>query len=178
MRLGHGGEVDQVTVADVDGGQPILCGGLGKRGQGVPELAGGVREAQRGVGTPEQGAHMVRSTRPGPPGLLDQVVPQGRLLDQGEGGQRVEQIDGHGTLRRIEVQRPADHGGVGKIVRGIFHAHEGDEEAAWGVGGMRRDGERAGDGVLGGGEVAVDDGQGGEVHGRRLSQKVELLYFT
>ncbi len=90
----------------------------------------------------------------------------------------MEQIDGHGALRRIEVQRSADHGGVGKIVRGVFHAYDGDEEAAWGVGGMRRDGERAGDGVLGGGEVAVDNGQGGELHGRRLSQKVELLYFT
>ncbi|MBP1467946.1 hypothetical protein EYB53_019675 [Candidatus Chloroploca sp. M-50] len=113
VRLRHGGEVDEVTVADVDGGQPIFRGGLGKRGQGIPELAGGVREAQRGGGTPEQGAHMVRSTGPG---LLDQVVPQGRLLDQGEGGQRVEQIDGHGTLRRIEMQRPADHGGVGETV--------------------------------------------------------------
>ncbi len=75
VRLRYGRQVNKVTVADVDGGQPILCGGLGKGGQGIPKLAGGVREAQRGGGTPEQGAHMVGGASPGPPGLLDQVVP-------------------------------------------------------------------------------------------------------
>ncbi|NCC94313.1 MAG: hypothetical protein EOM10_13695 [Opitutae bacterium] len=97
------------------------------------------------------------------------MVPQSLLLSQGEVSQWVEQIGRHGLLGRIEVQRNADHGRVGESVRGIFHAHDGDEEAAWGAGGMRRDGERGGDGGVGVGELAVDEGQGGEVHGQKLS---------